>query len=214
MTQDRLDQLGKVEDTEATLRDDMQEDSGPIELSASDLVAIDPEESDPETTQVIERSRIEGKLGVDATTENLRQTMQSDPVNEMTAERNIPDELIDRSQRTRERRRLELRDPSDSEIGMKTLKFEPIEGPKTEKMQAVGTQTLPPVDDPDATAVRSIDSGTWAELDDDGFYAFVVRPDAEGRITLPSAVFGDGDPADRAMIYVRCKNLSDNFSGE
>lgn len=179
MTDDRLDQLSQVEDADTTLRDNQHPVDEPIELSASDLVALDPDEADEhgepeaEATLVIERSAIEEASKADATKEDLRHTAQNEAVDAMTAERSIPDELLNKSLRTQERRRVELSaptEPADPEHGQKTLKFEAIGGPKTEKMQAVGTQPLPQIDgdpiedDPEATAVRNTDGGVWLSL--------------------------------------------------
>ncbi|QDG51433.1 hypothetical protein FIV42_11970 [Persicimonas caeni] len=214
MTDDRLDQLSQVEDAETTLRDRPPADE-PIELSASDLIALDADEPEEEATLVIERSQVEG---ADATRDDLRNTTTNEAIDAMTTERSIPQELLDQSLRTAERQRplLQARsDEADGEEGAKTLKFEAISGPKTEKMQAVGTQPLPAVeDDPEATAVRSTDSGAWAEVDEEGFFTFMVRPDAEGRVTLPKALFAGRDPAEGVMVYVRAKNLTVDLAAD
>ncbi len=206
MTDDRLDQLSGVEDAEATLRDDMQGESGPIELSASDIEALEPAE---ETTQVIERSRLEEASSADVTNEELRTTLQNQAVDAMTTERHVPEELLNRALPTRERRQRLRRDSAGEvvEHDNETRQFEAIPGPKTEKMQAIGTRPLPRVDDPEETAVRGTDSGEWAELDEEGFLTFIARTDAQGRVTLPKALFADEEPAEGVMVFVRVKNL-------
>ena len=198
MTDDRLDQLSQVDDAEQTLRDPMHDEDGPIELSASDLVAIDSDE-DQEATQVIERSRLEQQSSADATDDDLRTTVPTDIGDGMTSEHRIPDELLQRSLPTRDQ-------PQRLKRGDSTDQFEAIQGPKTEKMQAVGTRPLPRLEDPETTVVRDTGSGEWAEVDDEGFYTFIARTDEEGRVMLPSDLFGDGERKG-VMVFVRAKNL-------
>jgi hypothetical protein len=189
MADERLEQLSEVEDSETTLRDNEQGNNherprdadGTVELSASDIVAIEP--ADAETTQVIERSQLQEQASADATAESLRTTAESAASSEMTFEHRVPEELLE-----------------------KTM-------PKTQKMQAVGTQPLPRVDetaetdDPEQTAVRSTDSGEWAELDDEGFYTFIARVDGEGCVKLPEVLFEGREPGGGVMVFVRAKAL-------
>jgi hypothetical protein len=184
MVDDRLEQLSEAKDGETTLRDGSRGEDGTVELSASDIVAVEEVESD--TTQVIEQSQLECLASDDSeveepTTElceaDLRTTTQHEAVQGMTTERQVPEALLDETVA------------------------------KTQKMKAVGTQPLPSVDVAEETAVRSTDSGEWAELDDEGFYTFIASVDDQGRVKLPRVLFEGREPGDGVTVFVRAKVL-------
>jgi hypothetical protein len=194
MDDERLEQLSGVENSEATLRDEPSDDDETVELSISDIEALGPvdvpshavsraESTDSETTDVIERGQLEQTSPANPTADNLRATAESSVDSELTFEHHVPEEVLE-----------------------KTV-------PTTQKMQAIGTRPMPKIespeetDDPERTAVRSTDSGEWAELDDEGFYTFIARVDEEGRIKLPEVLFEGREPGDGVMAFVRAKTM-------
>lgn len=152
---------------------------GTVELSADDIEPVEPVEAQADTTQVMKRERIQLQAAADAQAEarSLRMTEESGEVSEQTTNYDVPAELM---------RKMAADDDDDS---------------KTTKMKSVNTRPMPRVE-----ATPTVErSSPVSEVDPDGFYTFVARPDADGRIQLPEQVLQETRAAEASQIIVEVK---------
>ncbi len=221
MSDHRSQPSAGAESGDSSPRDDQQPEEHTVELSASDILSVQPAEAptgpmsqvDAETTQVLELRRLQAAARAD----DVRTTSEAQAHEETTSAFDIPAELLERMESTIERPRPRERADSAEVVSApnddpKTLKLEAVSGPPTEKFQAVGTRPLPRVSEPDEDT-NSHDTtseyapGQFVEMDEEGFATFIARTEADGSIALPDAVFGDASNKEGLLVFVKLKAL-------